>query len=70
MKYQRLLIVLVVLISLVPAYYVNQKLLQLIQPRRSILQLFLYIITCFALVFAYTFLLVIIIAKLFPHTKG
>jgi len=70
MKLQRLLILVIILLSLLPAFYVNQWLQKLIQPRRSFGQLLLYILACFALVFVYTFLLVWIITQVFPQTKG
>jgi len=70
MKLQRLLILVIILVSLIPAHYVNQWLQKQIQPRRSIGQLFLYIISCFAFVFIYTFLLVWIITQVFPQAKG
>jgi hypothetical protein len=69
MKLHRLLILGVILLSLIPAYYVNQWLQKLIQPRRSLGQLLLYIVSCFAFVFGYTFLLVWIITQVFPQAN-
>lgn len=69
MRWQRLLILLIILASIIPAFYVNQWLQQWIQPRRSFGQLLLYILAGFALVFVYTFLLVWIITQVFPQTK-
>ena len=70
MRLQRLLILLIIVISLILAYYINQLLQRLIQPRRSFGQLLLYILACFAFVFAYTYLLVWIITQVFPQAKG
>jgi fatty-acid desaturase len=70
MRWQRLLILVIILLSLIPAFYANQWLQRYIQPRRSFGQLLLYILACFALVFGYTFLLVWIIAQVFLQTKG
>jgi hypothetical protein len=70
MRWQRLLILAIILLSLIPAYYVNQWLQRTIQPRRSFIHLLLYILTCFAFVFGYTFLLVWIITQVFPQAKG
>ena len=67
---QRLLVLLLILISLIPVYYINVWLQRLVRPRKSFAQLLLYILTCFALVFVYTFLLVFLILRLFPATKG
>jgi len=69
MNWQRLLIILIILLSLLPVAYLNQQLQKLIQPRRSFLQLILYFLAGFAIVFIYTFLLVWIITKVFPQTN-
>jgi len=69
MRLQRLLILLIILASLIPAFYVNHWLQKLIQPRRSFGQLLLYMLACLALVFLYTFLLVWIIGQVFPLAK-
>jgi hypothetical protein len=70
MKLQRLLIVLLILLSLIPIAYMNQWLQRIIQPRRSFIQLMLYVLASLILVFVYTFLLVWIITHLFPKAKG
>jgi hypothetical protein len=70
MKLQRLLIVLLILLSLIPIAYMNQWLQRVIQPRRSFIQLMLYVLASLVLVFVYTFLLVWIITYLFPKAKG
>ena len=44
--------------------------MNLIQPRRSFLQFLLYMLLSFALIFLYTFLLVMIISAVFPQAKG
>jgi len=69
MKLQKLLILLIIAASLIPAYYLNAWLQNLVQPRKSLGQLMLYIVLCFALVFGYTFLLVAVITRIFP-AKG
>jgi hypothetical protein len=70
MKLQRLLVVLLILLSLIPIAYMNQWLQRVIQPRRSFIQLMLYVLASLILVFVYTFLLVWIITYLFPKAKG
>ncbi|HYH14125.1 MAG TPA: hypothetical protein VD794_02830 [Flavisolibacter sp.] len=70
MRLQRLLILAFILLSIIPAYYINGWLQKVIQPRRSFGQLLLYILACFAFVFTYTFLLVWIIRQVFPQAKG
>jgi hypothetical protein len=70
MRLQRLLILLLILASLIPAYYINLQLQRLIQPRRSFGQLILYFIACLVFVFGYTYLLVWIITQVFPQAKG
>ena len=70
MKLQRLLVVLLILLSLIPIAYMNQWLQRVIQPRRSFIQLMLYVLASLILVFVYTFLFVWIITYLFPKAKG
>jgi hypothetical protein len=70
MKLQRLLVVLLILLSLIPIAYMNQWLQRVIQPRRSFIQLMLYVLASLILVFVYSFLLVWIITYLFPKAKG
>jgi hypothetical protein len=70
MKLQRLLVVLLILLSLIPIAYMNQWLQRVIQPRRSFIQLMFYVLASLILVFVYTFLLVWIITYLFPKAKG
>jgi hypothetical protein len=67
--WQRLGIILFLLLSLLPAYSVNQWLQKVIAPRMSFLRFLVYILTAFALVFAYTFVVVWCIGKLFPLPK-
>lgn len=60
---------LVIFASLIPAWYLNRWLQKIVQPRRSFGQFMLYMLLCFVLVFAYTFLLTTVIFKLFPPPK-
>jgi hypothetical protein len=62
-------IVLLIFLSLLPAYYINQWLQKIIQPRKSFGLFLLYMLACFALVFGYTFLVTMVIFKLFPLSK-
>ena len=66
---KRVGVLLVIMLSLVPAFYLNRWLQKIIQPRKSFLRLLLYILTAFVLVFLYTFVIVWCIAKLFPIAK-
>jgi hypothetical protein len=68
-KIKGVLIVLLVMLSLIPAWYINQWLQKIIQPRRHFGLFLLYMLTCFALVFGYTFLVTTLIFKLFPLPK-
>ena len=65
-KLRALVIVVLIVISLLPVYLFNKYLQKVIRPRESIGKLFLYILAAFALVFVYTFLVVLIIKGLFP----
>jgi hypothetical protein len=68
-KIQKLLIIFILILSLIPAFYLNRWLQARIQPRQSLPRLFFYILSCFALVFVYSFILVSVISMLFPVPK-
>jgi hypothetical protein len=59
---------LVVLILLVPCYFLNKLLQKIIQPRRSGGRFFGYLFSVLAFVFIYSFLVVQIVAYLFPSS--
>jgi uncharacterized membrane protein YidH (DUF202 family) len=66
MKLKTLAILFIILVSLIPVYLFNRYLQKKVQPRKSLGRLFLYLFLGFVLVFVYTFLVVLIIKKLFP----
>jgi len=66
MKLKAITILLIIVLSLVPVYLLNKYMQKNIRPRESLSRLFLYMLSGFLLVFAYTFLVVFIIKKLFP----
>jgi len=69
LKAKGFLIVVLIMLSMVPAYYINVWLQKIIQPRRSFFLFLLYMFSCFLLVFGYTFFITTIIFKLFPVPK-
>jgi hypothetical protein len=66
MKSKSLLILLIILVSLVPVYFFNKYLLKIIRPKESFGRLFLYFLSGLVLAFSYTFLIVLMIKRLFP----
>jgi hypothetical protein len=66
MKFHSLLILLLILISLPPAYYANRLLRNLLRPRQSLFHLILYMLMAFGFVFIYTLFWVWMILHLFP----
>lgn len=66
MRLKALFILFLVLISLVPVYFVNKYLQKITRPKESFGRLFLYFFTGLILAFGYTFLLVLMIKWLFP----
>jgi len=66
MKLKSLAILFIILVSLIPVYLFNKYLQKKIRPKESFGRLFLYLLSGFLLVFAYTFLVVLLIKKLFP----
>lgn len=66
MKLRSLLIFLILLLALIPAYSINRYLQRVMRPRESAARLFLFLIANFVLVIVYTIFLVGLILKLFP----
>jgi hypothetical protein len=67
MRVRSLLILLIIVVSLIPAWLFNRYMQRVIQPRRSFAQLLLYLLVIFVFVAGYTFLLVWLITKIFPR---
>jgi hypothetical protein len=65
-KLKAVLIILVILFSLLPAWYLNQWLQKIILPRKSFLRFLFYMFLGFVMAFGYTFLVTLVIFKLFP----
>ncbi len=55
-----------ILILLIPAFYINRVLQKALKPRQSFLRLMTYLLSALGLVFIYTYLLVWLVAHLFP----
>ena len=66
MKWKAIIILFIILVSLFPVYLLNKYFQKIIQPRKSFGRLMLYLFSGFALVFIYTFLIVVVIKKIFP----
>jgi hypothetical protein len=67
MKVKSILILLIIIISLIPAWSLNQYLQRIIEPRTSLSRLFIYLLSAMVLVFLYTTLLVLFIKWVFPN---
>jgi len=66
MKRRALLIWLIIVVALVPLYYVNRYLNKTIRPREAAGRFFLFLFMNFLLVVVYTMTVVAIIVRLFP----
>ena len=66
MKIKALVILGIIIVSLLPAFYISNLLERFIQPRKSFGRLMGYLISVLAFVFVYTFMIVFFIMKLFP----
>lgn len=66
MKLRALAILLVIVLLLIPVYYLLQVLKRWVRPRESAARMFLYFMGAFLLVIAYTLFLVGLVVKLFP----
>jgi hypothetical protein len=69
MKFRSLLIFLIILLSLIPIYYLNGFLQKVVRPRDSAGRLFLFFLANFVLVIIYTILVVGLVVSLF-HIFG
>lgn len=67
---EKIIILLFILIFLIPVFYINKWLLSLILPGKSFARLVLYFLVVLELIFIYTYLLILLIANLFPFQKG
>jgi hypothetical protein len=67
MKWKAIVILLIILVSLLPAYFINKYLLKVLRPRQSLGKLLVYLLSSLLLVFIYTFLIVFIIKWIFPN---
>jgi len=65
MKGHSLLIFLIILLALVPLYYINRALLRAIRPRETAGRFFLFIFANFLLIVVYTMTVVAIVVRLF-----
>lgn len=67
---EKILILLFILVALIPFFFINKWLQNLIIPRKSLARLVLYFLVILELVFLYTYFLVYLIANLFSLQKG
>jgi hypothetical protein len=65
MRLRSLLILLVIGLALVPAFYLNRWLKRMMRPREAAARFFLYIMANFLLIVVYTILVVGLIVRLF-----
>ncbi|WP_431214381.1 hypothetical protein ACQ86N_05975 [Puia sp. P3] len=65
MRLRSLLILLVIIVVLVPFYYLNRWLQRVIKPREAAVRFFLFIFANFLLIIIYTVLIVGIVVRLF-----
>ncbi|MBN8851809.1 MAG: hypothetical protein BGO55_05880 [Sphingobacteriales bacterium 50-39] len=65
-KLKALLILFIIVLALIPIYYINRVLKRTIRPRESTERFFLFIFANFFLVVVYTMTVVAIVVRLFP----
>lgn len=66
MNLKGIAVLLIIILSLLPAYYLNRQLLKFIEPRKAPLRFLTYMLSMFAFIFGYTFLIVWLIGQIFP----
>jgi hypothetical protein len=67
MKVRSLLIMLILLLALVPVFYLNRWLQGVLKPREGAGRFFLFLLVNFLLIIVYTILIVGIVLRVFPH---
>ncbi len=65
MRLRSLLILLVLILAMAPAYYLNRWLQKLLRPRENAGRFFLFLFASFLLVVVYTVLVVGVVVRLF-----
>lgn len=65
MRLRSLLILLILILSMVPVYYLNRWLQRVVRPRENAGRFFLFLLTNFVLVIVYTVLVVGIVVRMF-----
>jgi hypothetical protein len=66
MRRRALLIWAIIILALVPIFYINRALKKALRPRENAGRFFLYIFSTFLLVVVYTMSIVALIVRLFP----
>lgn len=66
MKKRALLIFLIILLALVPIFYINRVLKRAIRPKETAGRFFLFMFANFLLVVVYTMTVVALVVRLFP----
>ena len=66
MKARALLILLILVVAMVPMYFLNRWLRRMMKPGESAGKLFLFLLANFVLIIVYTMLLVGMIVRIFP----
>jgi hypothetical protein len=67
MKFRSLLILFILVLALIPVYYLNRWLQRVLRPRDSAGRFFLFLIANFLLVIVYTVLIVGVVLRVIPH---
>lgn len=67
MRLRGLLIILVIIVALVPFYYLNRWLQRIMRPREAAVRFFLFMFANFLLIIVYTVLIVGIVVRIFPR---
>lgn len=53
-----------ILVAVIPAYFLNKFLLKVLRPKESFGRFFLYLLTCLAFAFAYTYSVMFVLLKI------
>ncbi len=67
MKLRPLLLLLVIVLALVPVYYLNRWIQRVVRPRESAVRFFLFLFVNFLLIIVYTVLVAGLVLRIFPH---
>lgn len=67
MKIQSVVVIFIIVVFLFGGFFLSKYFQKIIRPRKSFKRLLVYLLCCLVLIFALSFIMVLIITRLFPN---